>query len=226
MNGLDNDAFELKRMMRQEAHEKAFEVRVMGQRLFEKEKTKIVKEEIATLHSETEKKKQNLQMELNIQRSQKINSTRLAKMSEREKCIQEIKEELKQKLVSEVANTNNPEYKKFLKELIIQGMIKLLEEEVVIRARKEDLPYIKSITAECETTFKRYMKEQTGRDYSSKIKLDEQNYMTEAQGAKYGGVVLASTDLKIVCINTMISRLNQCFEELLPQIRTTLFPKN
>jgi len=69
MNGLDNDAFELKRMMRQEAHEKAFEVRVMGQRLFEKEKTKIVKEEIATLHSETEKKKQNLQMELNIQRS-------------------------------------------------------------------------------------------------------------------------------------------------------------
>jgi len=40
--------------------------------------------------------------------------------------------------------------------------------------------------------------------------------MTEAQGAKYGGVVLASTDLKIVCINTMISRLNQCFEELLP----------
>ena len=66
MTGLDTDAFELKRMMRQEAHEKAFEVKVMGQRLFEKEKIKIVKEEINTLHQETEKKKQNLQMELNI----------------------------------------------------------------------------------------------------------------------------------------------------------------
>lgn len=60
MTGLDTDAFELKRMMRQEAHEKAFEVKVMGQRLFEKEKSKIVKEEINTLHLETEKKKQNL----------------------------------------------------------------------------------------------------------------------------------------------------------------------
>mmetsp|Transcript_23877 Transcript_23877/g.21219 ORF Transcript_23877/g.21219 Transcript_23877/m.21219 type:complete len:160 (+) Transcript_23877:601-1080(+) len=159
MTGLDTDAFELKRMMRQEAHEKAFEVKVMGQRLFEKEKSKIVKEEINTLHTENEKKKQNLQMELNIQRSQKINSTRLAKMSEREKCIQSIKEELKEKLVSQIATTSNPEYKKFLKDLIIQGMIKLLEEEIVIRARKEDISYIQGIVSECEATFKKYMKE-------------------------------------------------------------------
>lgn len=66
MSTLDTDAFELKRMMRQEAHEKSFEVRVMGQRLFEKEKNKIVKDEINTLHAETEKKKKTLQMDLNI----------------------------------------------------------------------------------------------------------------------------------------------------------------
>ena len=42
MTSLETDSFELKRMMRQEAHEKAFEIQVMGQRLFEKEKDKIV----------------------------------------------------------------------------------------------------------------------------------------------------------------------------------------
>lgn len=32
----DTDAFELRRLMRQEAHEKAFEFQVMGQREFER----------------------------------------------------------------------------------------------------------------------------------------------------------------------------------------------
>ena len=41
-SSLETDAFELKRMMRQEAHEKAFEIQVMAQRMFEKEKDKIV----------------------------------------------------------------------------------------------------------------------------------------------------------------------------------------
>ena len=80
-------------------------------------------------------------------------------MSEREKCIQSIKEELKEKLCSEIATTSNPEYKKFLKDLIIQGMIKLLEDEIIVRARKEDISYIQGIVSECEQTFKKYMKE-------------------------------------------------------------------
>ena len=46
---LDTDAFELKRMMRQEAHEKSFEIQVMGQRLFEKEMDNIVKEGLQQL---------------------------------------------------------------------------------------------------------------------------------------------------------------------------------
>jgi hypothetical protein len=56
MTSVDTDAFELKRMMRQEAHEKSFEIKVMGQRLFEKEKNKIIKDEQQNLHNEQEKK--------------------------------------------------------------------------------------------------------------------------------------------------------------------------
>ena len=52
MTSLDTDQFELKRMMRQEAHEKAFEIKVMGQRLFETEKEKIIKSEVESLHQE------------------------------------------------------------------------------------------------------------------------------------------------------------------------------
>jgi hypothetical protein len=73
MTSLETDAFELKRMMRQEAHEKAFEIQVMSQRLFEKEKDKIVQEGIEAMNDEFDKKIMNLTMNLNIERSTRIN---------------------------------------------------------------------------------------------------------------------------------------------------------
>jgi len=46
--GGEADPFELKRMMRQEAHEKAFEIQVMSQRLYEQEKYKQVQAGLKT----------------------------------------------------------------------------------------------------------------------------------------------------------------------------------
>ena len=66
---LDTDSFELKRVMRQEAHEKAFEIRVQSQRLFEKEKEKIVKEGKIRVDGDTETKIRNITTEINIKRS-------------------------------------------------------------------------------------------------------------------------------------------------------------
>lgn len=93
---LDTDAFELKRMMRQEAHEKSFEIQVMGQRLFEKEMDNIVKEGLQQLTQEFDKKIFNLTMNLNIEKSTKVNATRLLRMKERNDCVMKLKEETKE----------------------------------------------------------------------------------------------------------------------------------
>ena len=58
---METDAFELKRMMRQEAHEKAFEIQVMAQRMYEKERDKIVLEGLKAMNEEFDKKTQRLQ---------------------------------------------------------------------------------------------------------------------------------------------------------------------
>lgn len=58
----DTDAFELKRMMRQEAHEKAFEIQVLGQRIFEKEKDSKVRAGTKLLEKEFNTKMDNLQI--------------------------------------------------------------------------------------------------------------------------------------------------------------------
>ncbi len=120
MVSLDSDAFELKRMMRQEAHEKSFEIQVQGQRLFEKEKDKIVQEGKDSIRDEFEKKLLSLTMNLNIEKSTRINATRLQRMKERNVCILQLKDETKDQLLKTVVNPTNHYYKTALKNLLIQ----------------------------------------------------------------------------------------------------------
>ena len=117
---LETDAFELKRMMRQEAHEKAYEIQVMAQRLFEKEKDKIVQQGLDQMNEDYDKKMMNLTMNLNIERSTKINQTRLLKMKERSNCVDRVKDEAKEQMLKTVVNPSNYMYKGALKNLIIQ----------------------------------------------------------------------------------------------------------
>ena len=107
MTSLETDAFELKRMMRQEAHEKAFEIQVQGQRLFEKEKDKIVEEGLDLLTEDYDKKVSQLNMNMNIEKSTKINSTRLLRMKERNECILQVKEEVKRHFLRNNIGANN-----------------------------------------------------------------------------------------------------------------------
>ena len=62
----DTDAFEIKRVMRQEAHEKAFEIKVQTQRLFEKEKNKIVKDGKHRIEKDISSKEMKTEQDLNI----------------------------------------------------------------------------------------------------------------------------------------------------------------
>lgn len=120
MTSLETDAFELKRMMRQEAHEKAYEIQVMGQRLFEKEKDKIVQEGLEAMNEEYDKKNMNLTMNLNIERSTKINQTRILRMKERNNCIDKVKDETKEQMLKTIVNPTNYMYKNAMKNLMIQ----------------------------------------------------------------------------------------------------------
>ena len=119
MYNMDTYAFELKRMMRQEAHEKCFEIQVQGQRLFEEEKNKIVQEGISNLNLNQEKKLGNLTMTLNINRSKRVNETRVHRMKARNRCIESIRTSTKQHIIDNIAVRGNEPYRKTMKDLII-----------------------------------------------------------------------------------------------------------
>jgi V-type H+-transporting ATPase subunit E len=107
-------------------------------------------------------------------------------------------------------------------------MIKLLEPELLLKCRKEDQDLVKSLLPECEQEFVEIMKKETSesdQEYSTKLRLVDTEYLTLEEGGECGGIVLFTTNRKIVCFNTLKSRLDLCFEELLPHIRKLLFPK-
>lgn len=87
---------------------------------------------------------------------------------------------------------------------------------------------LKEIIPDCEKQYfeimKREASNESGIEYKTKLTLVTTDYLTTEQGGEYGGVVLTSLDKRIVCNNTLKSRLDLCFEELLPHIRNILFP--
>jgi V-type H+-transporting ATPase subunit E len=160
LGGGETDAFELKRMMRQEAHEKAFEIQVQTQRLYEKERDKLIQLGMAQLEEDYSKKVQKLTQSLNIERSTKVNEARLKKMKERNDCMDAIREETKDHMLRSVVNPENLSYRNAVKNLIIQSMIKLLEKELIVRCRREDVRLLKDLIPECEKEYEAIMKKE------------------------------------------------------------------
>ena len=225
---LNMGSFEMERMLRQNAHEKAFEIHVLAQRMFEEEKNKIVFNGRQQLKKDQDDKVNKLNQDMNIERSKKINESRLQKMKERNKCLQEIREIMRGQL-RETMSKDRPRYLATVKNLILQGMIKLIEPSLQIKCRREDVGDINKMTSDLEKQYRDFMSQETGRDeYECTLTvLDEAGmYLTEDKDQGCGGIVLYTENSRIVCPNTLANRLELAMEEMLPLIRNTLFPAN
>ena len=220
---LNMGSFEMERMLRQSAHEKAFEIKVLAQRQFERSRDQIVFEGRKQLKADQDAKIGALQQELNIKKSKKINAARLRKMEERNKCLEKVKGIMREKLINERQN-NRERYLQTVKDLIFQSMIKLLEPSLKIMCREEDVSDIQGSLSELQTKFTEFMKEKTERDYECTLEVIDAKFLTDDVDMGCGGVILYTANERIVCPNTLFNRLNLAFEEFLPQIRQTLFP--
>ncbi len=154
----------------------------------------------------------NIKVAEKIFKSRKTNECRMSEMKVRFDMIEKIEEETKTKLKSQRADKNG--YKALLKQLIKQGLIKLLEEDVEIRCLKEDEPLVREVMGVCEREFNQDCEVQT------KIVISDRNFLTETD---LGGVTLTSLKGRIVCDNTLRARLSYCLQLLLPDIRGLLF---
>lgn len=227
MAELATDSFELKRVMRQEAHEKAFEIKVISQRLFEKEKARIVAEGKKEVDKKMDKMRRDLQTELNIKRSTQINKARMKKMNYRNDLMGKLIEEATVVIKNEIADPQNDEYKDVIKNLIMQSMMQLLENKVRVKCRERDYNMISEVLTEVEEEYAAIMKNETGDDsLKCELELINDAFIKEDDTlGKCGGVILSDLTNRIVTSNLLLDRLKQSYDESLPVLRHMLFTK-
>ncbi|CAD8059219.1 unnamed protein product [Paramecium primaurelia] len=207
-----------------EANEKAEQIKDLAAQQFRIEKNKLLNQQKERIIEEYKKKIESYTIEKRIQRSSKINQSRLSKMQARFELIQRLKEEVRQKMTKLIQDQSV--YKELLKNLIIQGMIKLLEPRIELTCLEQDVQLIRTILQECQEEFSIIIKRETTKDFKTTLSINQSQYLTEKQGKPIlGGVVLSCANNRIVCSNTLDDRLELSLQEFLPDIRNGLFKK-
>merc|ERR1712032_1227236 len=135
-------------------------MQVLGQRAYEESRDKTIDEGEKKLKREFEAKLEDQRIKQKIEVSQLTNQTRLDKMKRRNECMENLRVSARWRLQNDFKK-DNPQYVNTLKNLVIQGMIKLLEEEVELKVREEEVDMVKGMIDECQTKYSEIMLEET-----------------------------------------------------------------
>ncbi|KAL1955586.1 hypothetical protein VTO42DRAFT_8389 [Malbranchea cinnamomea] len=216
----DQVAGELRKMtafIRQEALEKAREIRIKADEEFAIEKSKLVRQETAAIDALYEKKFKQAAMSQQITRSTLANKTRLRVLSARQELLDELFEKARARLGEAASKGKQEDYEQTLMGLVLEGLYALNESKVRVRVRKQDNDVAKKALEEAEKKFK----ETVGKEV--KVDIDEEEPLPESSA---GGVVIVGGGGKIEINNTLEERLRLLETDALPAVREMLFGKN
>ncbi|PON82495.1 ATPase, V1/A1 complex, subunit E [Trema orientale] len=211
------------RFIRQEAEEKANEIYVSAEEEFNIEKLQLVEAEKKKIRQEYERKEKQVEVRKKIEYSMQLNASRIKVLQAQDDVVNSMKDVASKELLN--VSRDHHVYRKLLKDLIVQSLLRLKEPAVLLRCREADLNLVESVL------------ESAAEEYANKAKVsppeiivDNQVYLPPAPSHHHahglfcsGGVVLASRDGKIVCENTLDARLDVVFRKKLPEIRKRLF---
>ncbi|CAH0481661.1 unnamed protein product [Peronospora belbahrii] len=223
MNASDADR-QIKQMVNfilQEAQEKANEIRIKTEHDFNLEKQMLVHNAKIKIQEEYKRKEKEREINKRIARSAEIGASRRKKMIARDELLKTLIVEGQVQLKK--YTTSDDKNKVLLRDLIVQGLIKLFETDVVVAVRAEDMHLAEMVVNEATEKYIAIMKEEANLDVSKvKVTLNKvADGMLSA--AKAGGVVLYAKQGKIVCDNTLDTRLDQIYYDLKPTVRKMLF---
>eukprot|EP00195_Chlamydomonas_chlamydogama_P015513 CAMPEP_0202899930 /NCGR_PEP_ID=MMETSP1392-20130828/9336_1 /ASSEMBLY_ACC=CAM_ASM_000868 /TAXON_ID=225041 /ORGANISM="Chlamydomonas chlamydogama, Strain SAG 11-48b" /LENGTH=277 /DNA_ID=CAMNT_0049586233 /DNA_START=136 /DNA_END=970 /DNA_ORIENTATION=+ len=210
------------KFIRQEAEEKASEIKVSAEEEFNLEKLQLVEQEKAKIRKEYERREAQVDVKKKIEYSKQLNEMRLKVLAAREAAIQEIVAEAKLKL-REVSK-NQATYKKLLTDLLVQGMRKLGDKAATVRVRQVDLLVVKEVMEPARKQYTALFQEE-----APALTLDQATFLPPPPTSNdeiescNGGVSLISADNRITCNNTLDDRLRIAYQANLPEIRKRLF---
>jgi V-type H+-transporting ATPase subunit E len=160
--------------IKNEALEKAHEIKIKADEEFATEKGKLRQQETDAIDVAYAKKFKQATMSQQITRSTVANKTRLKVLAARQELLDEIFEAAEGKL-ADLASKDKKKYGETLKNLILEGFYALDEPEVVVRARKADYDLVRTAIDKAAAEFKKAL------GHEVKGTLDEENPVAEGR---------------------------------------------
>lgn len=198
----------------QEANEKAEEIDAKAEEEFNIEKGRLVQQQRLKIMEYYEKKEKQVELQKKIQSSNMLNQARLKVLKVREDHVRNVLDEARKRL-GEISK--DAQYRDILNLLIVQGLFRLTESHVIVRVRQVDLPLVESLIDAVQNGYK----EVTMKDVT--VKIDQDNFLA---ADCCGGIDLYAGKGRIKVSNTLETRLELIAQQLVPEIRGSLFGSN
>ncbi|KAJ1552234.1 V-ATPase V1 sector subunit E, partial [Cladochytrium tenue] len=197
----DNEvAAEMTKMVsfiKQEALEKAREIKVKADEEFNIEKAKLVRQETVAIEAFYQKKLKQAEVARKIAQSNHINKSRLRVLQSRQQALNEVFQDARAQLVS--ISQDKTKYQALLTNLLLQSFYQLMEPSVSVQAKRSEADLVKAAAAAAAEKFK--AKIGTPLTFA----LDQANPLPESSA---GGVVVSGKEGRIRVDNTLENRLN------------------
>jgi V-type H+-transporting ATPase subunit E len=153
--------------IRQEALEKANEINLKADEEFAIEKSKLVRQETASIDTAYERKFKSAQMSQQIAKSNVNNKTRLKVLSAKQELLDGLFEKAGEQLKKTAKD--KAKYSTLLANLILEGAYALDEKAVLVRAREADYDLIKKAFEGVKKDYKKATNKEV------ELKLDEKS---------------------------------------------------
>ncbi|XP_053487395.1 V-type proton ATPase subunit E 1a [Ictalurus furcatus] len=209
---------QIKHMMafiEQEASEKAEEIDAKAEEEFNIEKGRLVQTQRLKIMEYYEKKEKQIEQQKKIQMSNLMNQARLKVLKARDDMILELLTEARERLAGIAKDPS--QYPTLLEGLLLQGFYQLLEPKVMIRCRKDDLAMVEAAVKKNIPIYKETVKS------NIEVRIDKDHFLSPDIS---GGVEVYNANGKIKVANTLESRLDLLAQQMMPEIRVTLFGAN
>jgi len=199
--------------IKQEASEKARELKIKADEEFAIEKAKIVRQESLAIDASFEKRRKQADTALKIAQSTSTNKSRLRVLQAREQLLQDLFSEARGRISDLSAEEGR--YVQLLQGIVLEAMLRILEPEVTVIVQKTDEILAKTAV---DNAARQYT-DISGREIKTTLEPSLSNDSS-------GGVKLVSGNKKITLDNTLDERLRLLESTMLPEIRYELFGPN
>ena len=194
---------------------------------------KMVEREKVRMEEQMRKDLANTEVKMKIERSAIQNKARVDRMRKTAQLVDGLLLDAKQQM-HETLQRDQSQYKRLLEDLLVQGLIKMLEPKVILKVRKSDLAIVKSVIEPAKKAYKAQMLQHVKSledrdDIPCRIDIDEKNFLPEwdpgnDKNSCLGGFQIFAYKNRITCMQTLDDRMELVFAQATPQIRHMLFP--